>query len=435
MPSRLIIVCVVLVLAGTGEAVAQVSGNHGSIYSRFVIGDRVDNHSSQSAMMGGAGSALGAASGVSLANPALWGRQSLVRLGVGAEVAGLVAEDALGQTSTFGSGHLTSLQVTLPLVSDVLGATIALRPYTRVNYLAVQDGQVILPDLPRDTIDYRVHFGGSGGLHEAQLGFGWSLSSAVSIGVSGRALFGMLEDQRLTEFSHSDIYPETLVSRRTRMWGFGATVGAAVHTGGLLASGDQLNLGAAFTLPTSLQGRRVGTLGFSLDQDTLRAEVRGTTRIPLNATAGFAYAPSASWLVAADVRYEPWTSFESDFSFTGYDPTTGEHALQDRLRIGGGFQYIPAGTDRNAPLMARTAYRLGSYFDRGYVSPHGMGISTMALTGGLSLPALAPGTRFDLGFEVGTRGTTDSGLVRDLFFKGTATINFSERWFIRRQFG
>jgi len=57
----------------------------------------------------------------------------------------------------------------------------------------------------------------------------------------------------------------------------------------------------------------------------------------------------------------------------------------------------------------------------------------MAVTGGLSLPSLFPGTHLDLNVEVGTRGTTDQDLVRDLFYGVSATLSIGERWFVRRK--
>jgi hypothetical protein len=140
-------------------------------------------------------------------------------------------------------------------------------------------------------------------------------------------------------------------------------------------------------------------------------------------------------MFAIDARFEPWSTFDSDFAFHGYNSTPGENVLTDRLRIGGGIELIPSPLDRDAPLLARTAYRFGGYFDQGYVAPRQHSLSTIALTGGISLPTIRPGTYFDLGVELGTRGTTQEGLVRDLFIKGTATLNFGERWFVRRQFG
>ncbi len=63
----------------------------------------------------------------------------------------------------------------------------------------------------------------------------------------------------------------------------------------------------------------------------------------------------------------------------------------------------------------------------------GIDINTLALTGGLSLPAFTPGTRLDINVEVGTRGTTDQNLVRDVFYGVSATLNIGERWFVKRK--
>ncbi len=416
-------------------ALAQVTSNYGSVYSRFGVGDRVEFQSSQSAMMGGAGVGLRSTIYHSLSNPALWSDQQLVRLNIGAHVQGLQAEDATGERSRLTASGLNALQVSVPLLENRLGASVSLRPYTRVNYSVLRTGEIIEPDVPVDTVFYRAFLEGDGGLQEAQLGVGWRVADWLSLGASGRAVFGVIENRQRTEFTPAGAFFETRIAERTRMWGFGATLGAVATTTGLLGDRDVLSLGASMTLPMNLQSRRVQTLGATLDQDTLRAVAHGTTEIPLNLNVGLGYMPDSRWQFAMDVKYEPWSSFSSDFVFSGYDPGSGTHELRDRLRLGGGFQVTPAGTDRDAPFLARSAYRLGAYYDQGYVAPRDHGISTVALTGRLSMPAMLQGVRFDIGFEAGSRGTTGDGLVRDLFLMGTATINFGERWFIRRQFG
>ena len=131
----------------------------------------------------------------------------------------------------------------------------------------------------------------------------------------------------------------------------------------------------------------------------------------------------------ADALYEPWSGFSSSLSFPGFQPG-GANLFQDRLRVSGGVELLPAGNDQLEPYLRRTAYRLGFYYDQAYVTPTaGTSITSMAATGGLSLPSVFPGTRLDLGIEVGTRGTTDQGLVRDMFYGVSATLNIGERWF------
>ncbi|HEX8385468.1 MAG TPA: hypothetical protein VF576_04750, partial [Rubricoccaceae bacterium] len=117
----------------------------------------------------------------------------------------------------------------------------------------------------------------------------------------------------------------------------------------------------------------------------------------------------------------------------GYDEATELDELQDRFRVGGGVEVLPAGRSRNAGFLARTSYRLGAYGERGLYAPSGESVSTMALTGGVSVPNRLSGARFDLGFEVGTRGSTEGALVRDVFARGSLTLNFGERWFVRRR--
>jgi hypothetical protein len=416
-------------------AEAQVTRNYGTIYSRFGLGEPQQFSSSQAVMMGATGVGLRSGVYAGLANPALWSDLQLVHLTFGAEVQGLRAEDATGASTDLFGSNLTGLQVSLPLYEQRVGVTLALRPYTRVNYAAARDGILLAPDLGRDTVLFRVNLEGDGGLYQTLLGIGWRLNERVSIGVNGHLLFGLIEDRQRTTYTTSTTIPETILATRTRMWGVGATVGAVGSAPELFRAGDILNVGAAVTLPTRLDARRDRVTGRSLDVDTLAAQVRGEVIVPLRAAVGFSYVPTPIVTIATDVLYEPWGTFESDLGFGGYQPEAGVDVLRNRLRVGGGIQVTPAGLDRAAPYLARASYRLGAYSDRAFYSPEDQNISATALTGGVSFPGLLPAARFDLGFEVGTRGTTEAGLVRDLFLKGTATLNFGERWFVRRRFG
>jgi len=85
-------------------------------------------------------------------------------------------------------------------------------------------------------------------------------------------------------------------------------------------------------------------------------------------------------------------------------------------------------------VFQRSSYRIGGYAENGLYAPAGEDVTTLALTGGVSVPNRLTGARFDLGLEVGTRGSAEGVLVRDTFFKGTLTLNFGERWFVRRRF-
>jgi len=182
-----------------------------------------------------------------------------------------------------------------------------------------------------------------------------------------------------------------------------------------------------------LDARRVRTLGESLERDTLGSVTYGSATLPISAGLGIAYHPDTRWTLVLNGLYEPWTNFESDLDFSG-SGTVDQEQLRDRFRMSGGVQIQPGGNNLLAPYFSRVAYRLGAYFDRSYVTPvAGIDINTLAVTGGFSLPTMLSGTRLDINFEVGTRGTTDHQLVKDVFYRISVNLNVGERWFQKQR--
>ena len=411
-------------------AAAQGQNNYGSIYSRYGLGERLDFSSSQAEMLGGAQTALRSSLYNGLVNPALWSDQQVTTFSASVGVQGVRSTDAsTDAASRATAGDVAGLQLGVPLLPARLGMTIAYRPYSRVNYRASIPGTLTTEET---STDYTLNQEGSGGLQRISGGLGLRIGQAFQVGAAADVIFGTVEYLQRTTFDQTT-FNETRESRATRLSGISGTVGAAATARNLAAEDDALTLGLAVTLPTRLTGSRTLTLGESLDRDTLAQEASGRATLPLLARGGLSYRTSARWLFAADALYEPWSSFDSSLPVGGYDVDTGLNDLRDRLRVGGGVEVTPAGRDRTTGILSRTSYRLGGYAERGLYSPDGRSVQTLALTGGLSIPNRYSGARFDLGFEVGTRGQAEGSLVRDVFARGSLTINFGERWFIRRR--
>lgn len=418
----------------TASVSAQSPNNYGSIYSSFGLGERVGFSSSMSEALGGTGVALRSRTYNGLANPALWADLAYTDFSIAADLRSNQATDAAEATSQTSGGGIAGLALAFPLYSERLGFTVALRPYSRVDYRTIQDGE-FMPDEGDTPVEFRNNFEGSGGLYQVKAGLGARLSEGVRLGASVDGYFGVLDYLQRTEFLNNTTYQETRSSQTTQLSGVSGTIGAVLTKSAVFGEEDAFHVGASVSLPARLIGERARTLGTSLDRDTLQTVQEGGLTLPLSARAGIGYQSGERWTVGADVLYEPWGSFDSDFAFGGFDSNTDLDRLSDRLRVSGGFQLIPGGFDRQAGYFARAGYRLGAYFEQGYVAPSGSDLSTVALTGGVSLPTVIPVARFDLGLEVGTRGSTDGVLVRDLFLRGTATIKFGERWFVRRRLG
>ncbi len=404
----------------------------GSIYSRFGLGELRSFSSSQIQGVGGGGTAVAATYYTNFSNPASWADQYLTRASIGMQYQGVVATDASDETSTLTSGALNAVQFSFPLYTRKLGVGVAFEPYTRSNYRVQVLGRISQTSSPADTAAYTINYEGRGGLQQVTAGAGYRLNDNINIGLSADFIFGVLEDVRRTSF-FGPSYLRTRISNATRLSGVTATLGGLVSLPKVLGESDMLNLGLSFTLPTTLSGNRVRVLGESLDLDTLGGTLHGSISIPYSLRMGLSYVPDARWTFVADGRYEPWSGFESDYVFAGYTPG-GESFFHDRVRASGGVEFMPSGRRVVAPFLARIAYRLGGYYDRSYVSPaEGIELATKALTAGLSLPSFFPGTRLDINFEVGTRGSTDQNLVQDTFYRVSANVNIGERWFEKRK--
>ena len=430
---RLVSIFLLVAVATCARSPSAQGGqnNYGSIYSRYAVGERMEFGSSQAEMLGGQGTALRDAAYVGLANPALWSDFVVTSFGAAVGIAGVRAVDGLSdQSSRATAGDLASVHLGIPLVPARLGVAVAFRPYSRVRYRSATPGT--LPS-EIDTTDFTVNREGDGGLQRISSGLGLRLGRHVQVGASADVLFGTFEYLQRTEFT-SPGFVETRQAEATHVVGLTATVGATGTARAVAREGDVLTVGASVTLPTRLDATRTLTLGESLDRDTLAVSEDGRMTLPLVARGGVVYRAGARWLFAADGLYEPWSAFSSTLPVGGFDASSGADDLQDRFRVGLGAQVVPGGGSRSAGVLRRASYRFGGYTERGLFAPTSTDVMTYALTGGVSFPNRLSGARLDLGVEVGTRGSTEGVLVRDTFVRGTFTLNFGERWFVRRRF-
>lgn len=417
---------------------AQSRGD-GSVYSRFGIGELHTLSSSQSDALGGGGYALRSLNYNGFANPALWSDQILTRLEIGARYRTVNIEDGTGENSLLTAGSLAGVQFSFPLITQKLGLAVGFRPYSRSDY-RVQRQDVLITGAPDpDTLAYDIDYEGRGGLQMIAGGLGYRINEALSVGARADFIFGIIENGRRTSFPEQTTLAPADVTDAVQLSGLTATLGAHLALADLFGD-DALNVGVAFTLPTSLSGENRRTIDESLDRVTIGEEVDGSIDIPWQIRGGLAYQPDERWTIVADGSYAPWSTFESDFDapVTGPGPSAfpagGSDVLSDRWRMSFGAEWVPAGEDLREPFFSRVAYRLGAYTEKMYVSPvDGETLNEYALTGGLSLPTSVGGTRIDLNGTVGTRGTTDQSLVRDTFYGFAVFVSIGERWFLERK--
>ena len=432
---------ILAVLIGLLPVVAAAQSNgDGTVYSRFGLGELSTFASPQTQALGGGGAGLRSLNYTSFSNPALWSDQVLTRFVAGANYQRIRAQGGPGPDSRLTAGTLNAIQFSFPIYSRTLGFSVGYQPYSQMNYRVIRQSETPFQfgPSPTDTTSYTVDFEGQGGIQQISGGLGWRINSAISVGASVDALFGILEENRQTRIQPSSVFAPVNFTDATRLRGVTSTLGALLTLPELFGGEDVLSLGGSFTLPTDLSGRRVRTLGESLSRDTIGTVEDGTVSLPWRVRGGLAYKPNNQVVIVADGLYAPWSTAESTFdgsaSGPGAFPLGGTDQLGDRWRASAGLEYLPAGNDALASFFYRTAYRIGGYYEQSYVAPvDGHPIDVRAVTAGISLPTALSGTRLDLDVRVGTRGTTSQGLVRDVFYGLSINVNIGERWFQERK--
>lgn len=383
--------------------------------------------------MGGGGLALSSSLYANPQNPASLSDQILTRFAGGLTYESITTEADGFDPGTLASGMLSGVHLTFPLRINKLGLGFSMSPYTRVSY-RIQDLGAVAPDpSSQETSALIKEFNGNGGLYQLSSGVGYRLSPRLSAGASLNFIFGILEEARSTFFNDARFVDRT-VRESTRLRGASATLGARFIVPGL-PEGMGLVVASTFTLPTTLDGERSYALTTSVGRDTLGTTTNGDISLPMGFSAGIAFQPERRWTVLADVTWEEWSSLESDFSLPGV-PLTGTNTLSDRLRVSSGLEFWPGSGRPFASYRSMIAYRVGAYTDRAYASPlANETIRSVGITGGLSIPSLIPGTTIDLNVDVGQRGQTGNGLVKDRYLRFGLNINFGERWFDRLPLG
>ncbi|MGB0649525.1 MAG: OmpP1/FadL family transporter [Rhodothermales bacterium] len=429
----------VVVLAGmllailTADLSFAQNSNDGSVYTRFGLGQRQTWLSAKGQAMGGGGLALSSSLYANPQNPASLSDQILTRFAGGLTYESITTEADGFDPGTLASGMLSGVHLTFPLRINKLGLGFSMSPYTRVSY-RIQDLGAVAPDpSSQETSALIKEFNGNGGLYQLSSGVGYRLSPRLSAGASLNFIFGILEEARSTFFNDARFVDRT-VRESTRLRGASATLGARFIVPGL-PEGMGLVVASTFTLPTTLDGERSYALTTSVGRDTLGTTTNGDISLPMGFSAGIAFQPERRWTVLADVTWEEWSSLESDFSLPGV-PLTGTNTLSDRLRVSSGLEFWPGSGRPFASYRSMIAYRVGAYTDRAYASPlANETIRSVGITGGLSIPSLIPGTTIDLNVDVGQRGQTGNGLVKDRYLRFGLNINFGERWFDRLPLG
>lgn len=385
-----------------------------SPYSFYGIGSLKFRGTAENRSMGGVGVFTDSIH-INLQNPAGYAGLRLINFSVGASHKAVTQKNVTGSQNTSSS---TVDYVAMGIPMGKLGMGFGLLPYTSVGY-----------DFYSEVPDGLTEYTGSGGLNKAFLAFGYQITPEFSVGIDANYNFGKIENTATTQ--KNSLQYGTQTYNRSDLLGFSFNIGAIYKT--MITESLELTGSVTYTPGTNFTSenkRTIGTVNIqpvgitSIDKRTIEVADTDFT-FPSHLTLGAALSKPKSWGIGAEYSNQQTSNF-TNRSFT-IDKVTYSNSSKYKV---GGF-YIP-NYNSFGNYYKRVVYRAGARYEQTGLAVDGHDINEFGISFGLGLPVGRLFSNFNLGIEIGRRGTTDFGLIQENFINTFLSFSLNDRWFEKR---
>lgn len=382
-----------------------------SSYTRYGIGDIYYTYSARSLGLGQSGIAKFNQDYVELLNPASWTRLNLTRIEFSLVLNG-VKLSSNQNSSLYTDADFRGFTFAFPISKKYgIGMATGLIPYSRVSYIAVTNNS-----------EYTTTYKGSGGISRLFLGASYELPFDWIFGATAEYYFGKQTYTSKIEYANTSFYPSEF-DLTYRSTGFGTTLGIISQNFAEILKDENvssLRFGFSLNLISDLNTDSSFTINPKTIADTI---VSSTTKmsIPFRLATGVSLQLKDVYSFNLDYIYQPW----SDYNLGGkYSPF-----LKDAHKFNFGFEYAPK-FKFGMSTWEQMIWRAGLSYEMTQYRINGTDISQFSIFAGLSFPVGIENT-IDLGLEYSIRGTTDSNLIKENFYRINLGISFGELWFQR----
>lgn len=414
-----LVILLVLVTLGSYSTAQNVTSTP---YSQFGLGQLQKNNSVINLGLGGISNGLRIDNAINTQNPASYSALQWTTFEVGAFGSFLKLENSTGSAFR-NNAALSYLKIAFP-VSSKWGASFGLIPISGMGYESSINTTFI--DTPVTQI-----FKGEGGLNQFYIGTAYNLTKNLSLGVNASYLFGTLDRTKANEFPDSTGFLNVKQTNSNYIGSLFFNYGIQYKLN--LLNDKYLIVGLNGNPSTSLSATRntISTryyyqngLERTIDTTQNTVDQKGTVLFPMVNSIGFSYGKTNHWMFGSDITLGNWstlTIFDSKQNLNNtFDLNLGGSITPDYMAVGNYFKNIE--------------YRLGFNYNKSYVNIAGEDINQMSLSLGFGLPLPKTASRINLALEIGQRGTTNSGLIKEQFMGVHAGFNFCDKWFIQRKY-
>lgn len=399
----------------------MAQGGTTSPYSFYGIGIQKFKGTAENRSMAGIG-VFSDSIHLNLQNPASVADLRLVNYTVGLSYKNVTQKNATDSQIT-STTSLDYIAVGIPM--GKFGASFGLVPFTSVGY-----------NLNSVVGDVGTQSSGEGGLNRAFLSLGYKVNSKLNVGLETNYSFGNIENTILSKDSNLEL--GTLEVNSSDLFGFNFNLGVNYKT--MVTSDLELTSSLVYGLGTSItseNSRDISSLLISPAGQTLPLETESIAvadsdfTFPSQLTLGVGIGKPKNWAVALEYANQKTSNFTNRFVDLDNSLASVEYTNASKIKIGG--FYIP-NYNSIGSYWKRIVYRAGIRFEQSGIKVVGQEINEFGISFGVGIPAGKLFSNVNLGFEVGTRGTTDFGLIQENFFNTFLSLSLNDRWFEKRYY-
>jgi hypothetical protein len=406
---------IALTLSAITPALAQNTAM--SPYTRYGYGNLGDNATSAQRSMGSTGYAMNSGRQINVMNPASYAAidSTTFLFDMGVDFTSLWSKEGSTSEQNFGGG-LDYITLQVPL-GKRMGASVGVLPFGSVGY-----------SFGNDITNGTASRSGSGSINQLYLGVAGRIFKGFSIGTNVSYLFGSTVNDlyATTSSGSSSMFERTMTVRDWRIE-FGAQYSYDIN------AKNNVTVGLVYAPKKDLHGDAYGiyydaTSSSSIVADTVNVgdyKMKGRYSLPETWGAGINWQWNKKLMAELDFTYQPWSKAKY-----GHIENFEDTKFADRYRVGLGLQYQPFA---RGSYWQRVNYRLGTYFNRDYITVLGNNVRDYGVTLGFGLPVASMKSIVNIGFEYRHRQATPNPLIKENYLNITVGINFNEMWFVKNK--
>jgi hypothetical protein len=305
---------------------------------------------------------------------------------------------------------LDYLAVGLPL--GKFGVGFGMIPYSSIGYNINTEATV--------TTNQK-SFTGTGGVNKIFAGAGYQVNPKLCIGADMAFNFGKVETNSLEKFTDNSITSET---NNATIRGVNFNIGSMFQT--KINKKNTFYSSLNFTTPSILISNTTRTIETSLDA-LAPITIKSELKIPAKITFGAGIGETRKWLIGAQIAMRAAGTLASAYN----DVANVSYEKYTKLSLGG--YYIPS-YNSYSNYLKKITYRAGLKYEKTGLVVRSESINDIGITLGIGMPISQSLSNFNLGFEIGKRGTTAAGLIQENYANLSVSFSLNDKWFVQRKY-